>query len=122
MRFPRLKTDYRKRHPSLMQLVPFQAQISGIVWAQRDTCAARRKPETERVADASEAVLQVEEACLSATSTANAPWYVVPADDKKNARLIISQILLDTFNELEMAYPKTTAERRSELTSIRKQL
>ena len=66
--------------------------------------------------------MQAYEACLSATSSATAPWYVVPADDKKNARLIISQILLDTFNELEMAYPKTTAKRRSELKAIRKQL
>ena len=62
------------------------------------------------------------EECLSATSTADAPWYVVPADDKNNARLIVSQIVLDTFNELKMAYPKTTSKRRQELESIRKQL
>ena len=62
------------------------------------------------------------EACLSATSTHHAPWYVVPADDKENARLIVSQIVLDTFNELKMAYPKTTAKRRRELKSIRKLL
>ena len=62
------------------------------------------------------------EACLSATSTATAPWYVVPADDKENARLIVSQIILDALNELEMAYPKTTAKRRRELQSIRKLL
>ena len=66
--------------------------------------------------------MQAYEACLSATSTDNAPWYVVPADDKKNARLIVSQIILDVFNELPMAYPKTTAKRRSELKAIRKQL
>ncbi len=66
--------------------------------------------------------MQAYEACLSATSTAIAPWYVVPADDKKNARLIVSQILLDTFHELEMAYPETTAKRRNELKAIRKQL
>ena len=52
------------------------------------------------------------EACLSATSTKNAPWYVVPADDKENARLIISQIILDVFNGLKMAYPKPSAKRR----------
>ena len=51
-----------------------------------------------------------------------APWYVVPADDKENARLIISQIILDAFKELKMAYPKTTAKRRQELQSIRKLL
>jgi len=62
------------------------------------------------------------EACLSATSTHHAPWYVVPADDKENARLAVSQIVLDAFHEMKMAYPKTTAKRRQELKSIRKQL
>jgi PPK2 family polyphosphate:nucleotide phosphotransferase len=62
------------------------------------------------------------EACLNATSTHHAPWYVVPADDKENARLIVSQILLDTLNELKMAYPKSSAKRRQELKSIRKLL
>ncbi len=62
------------------------------------------------------------EACLTSTSTHHAPWYVVPADDKDNARLIVSQIVLDVFNDLRMAYPKPTAKRRRELKSIRKQL
>ena len=62
------------------------------------------------------------EECLGATSTSSAPWYVVPADDKKNARLFVSQIVLDALNELEMTYPKTSEERREELLSIRKQL
>src|SRR5271155_5066679 len=62
------------------------------------------------------------EACLGATSTSDAPWYVVPADDKHNARLIVSQIVLDTFEGLKMAYPKTTAKRHEELLSIREQL
>jgi PPK2 family polyphosphate:nucleotide phosphotransferase len=62
------------------------------------------------------------EACLSATSTHHAPWYVVPADDKENARLIVSKIVIDAFNGLKMAYPKTTPKRREELESIRKRL
>lgn len=62
------------------------------------------------------------EACLSATSTANAPWYVVPADDKKNARLIIAEIIVDVFSELRMAYPQASAKRKRELSSIRKTL
>jgi PPK2 family polyphosphate:nucleotide phosphotransferase len=62
------------------------------------------------------------EACLNATSTHDAPWYVVPADDKENARVIVSQIVLDALNELKMAYPKTTPKRLSELESIRKEL
>lgn len=66
--------------------------------------------------------MEAYEACLDATSTHYAPWYVVPADDKENARLIVSQIFLDALNGLKMAYPKTTAKRRRELKSIRKQL
>jgi PPK2 family polyphosphate:nucleotide phosphotransferase len=62
------------------------------------------------------------EECLGATGTSDAPWYVVPADDKQNARLIVSQIVLDAFEGLKMAYPKTTAERHAELLSIREQL
>jgi len=62
------------------------------------------------------------EACLNATSTASAPWYVVPADYKKNARLIISQIILDTLKQLRMNYPEANKARRKELKSIRKQL
>jgi PPK2 family polyphosphate:nucleotide phosphotransferase len=66
--------------------------------------------------------MKVYEDCLNATSTHHAPWYVVPADDKENARLIISQIVLDALKGLKMAYPKTTAKRRHEFKSIRKQL
>ena len=62
------------------------------------------------------------EDCLNATSTRYAPWFVIPADDKENARLIVSRIVLDGLNELKMAYPKTTAKRRLELKSIRKLL
>jgi PPK2 family polyphosphate:nucleotide phosphotransferase len=62
------------------------------------------------------------EECLSATSTGDAPWYVVPADDKENARLIVSQIVLDTFEGLKMSYPETSAAHRQELQAIRKRL
>jgi len=62
------------------------------------------------------------EECLHATSTSDAPWYVIPADDKENARLIVSQIVLDTFEGLKMSYPKTSAKRRQELLAIRKRL
>ena len=62
------------------------------------------------------------EACLSATSTTTAPWYVVPADDKKNARLFIANIILKTFKSMKMHYPVTDARRRDELLAIREQL
>jgi PPK2 family polyphosphate:nucleotide phosphotransferase len=62
------------------------------------------------------------EKCLSATSTRHAPWYIVPADDKPNARLIVSRIVLDVVETLKLSYPKTTASRRRELRSLCKQL
>jgi PPK2 family polyphosphate:nucleotide phosphotransferase len=62
------------------------------------------------------------EECLSATSTQNAPWYIVPADDKENTGLIISRIVLETLEGLKMAYPKSSPARRRELQAIRKQL
>jgi PPK2 family polyphosphate:nucleotide phosphotransferase len=62
------------------------------------------------------------EECLGATSTSDSPWHVVPADDKLNARLIVSNIILDTLEALKMAYPKTDAKRRQELQAIREQL
>ena len=62
------------------------------------------------------------EDCLTATSAKHSPWYVVPADDKENARLIVSQIVLDTLKELKMSYPKTTVKHKKQLEEIRKQL
>jgi polyphosphate kinase 2 (PPK2 family) len=60
--------------------------------------------------------------CLEATSTDYAPWYAVPADNKENARLIVSQIVLDAIGGLKMSYPKTTAKHKQELEAIRKEL
>jgi PPK2 family polyphosphate:nucleotide phosphotransferase len=60
--------------------------------------------------------------CLAETSTHHAPWYIVPADDKENARLMVSQILMDAFDEIEMAYPKSSPKRLRELQAIGKQL
>ncbi len=62
------------------------------------------------------------EACLAATSTKDAPWFVVPADDKENARLIVSQIVRDTIDGLGMRYPEVSDARRDELLAIRAQL
>ncbi len=62
------------------------------------------------------------EKALAATSMRHAPWYIVPADDKLNSRLIVSRILLDTVESLQLSYPKTTAARRRELLMLRKKL
>ncbi|WP_224958996.1 ADP-polyphosphate phosphotransferase [Geomonas subterranea] len=62
------------------------------------------------------------EDCLGATSSKDAPWYVVPADDKKNARLIVAQVVVDLLEELQMNYPETSEEKRRELLAIREEL
>jgi len=62
------------------------------------------------------------EDCLGATSTDHAPWYVVPADDKKNARLIISNVIVDTLKRLDMDYPTIDDKRMEQLQALRRQL
>jgi PPK2 family polyphosphate:nucleotide phosphotransferase len=62
------------------------------------------------------------EQCLSATSTCDSPWYVVPADDKNSSRLIVSQIVLETFHAMGLAYPQIDAVRLKELKAIRSKL
>jgi len=62
------------------------------------------------------------EECLSATSTAVAPWYIVPADDKASARLIVSQVILETLGALGSSYPEIDAKKRRELQAARRRL
>ena len=62
------------------------------------------------------------EDCLTATSTEHAPWFVVPADDKLNARLIISQVVTNALKKLKMEYPKADQARLKELQSLKKLL
>jgi PPK2 family polyphosphate:nucleotide phosphotransferase len=66
--------------------------------------------------------MQAYEACISATSTEEAPWYVVPADDKANARLIIADTIVETLKKLKMRYPATSKARRAQLLAIRERL
>lgn len=61
-------------------------------------------------------------ACVSQTTTRTAPWYIVPADDKKNTTLIISQIVIDMLKDLKLSYPTLDAKRTKELHAIRKAL
>ena len=58
--------------------------------------------------------------CLSHTSTDVAPWHIIPADDKLNGRLIVSQIILDAFEGLKLSYPTVGAQRRKELRNLRR--
>jgi len=62
------------------------------------------------------------ETCLNATSSEDAPWFIVPADNKENARLIVSQVVLDWFRGLNLEYPTVTEIRRQELLAFRSKL
>ena len=66
--------------------------------------------------------MQAYQACLNATSSKEAPWFVIPADDKKNARLIIANIICSTLESLHMAYPEVSPEREQQLLQFRQQL
>jgi precorrin-2 methylase len=59
---------------------------------------------------------------MSATSSKEAPWYVVPADDKENARLIVSGIVTKTLEGLKMEYPRVSDEQHQKLLAIRAKL
>lgn len=62
------------------------------------------------------------EDCLSATSTSHGPWYIVPADDKNNARLIVSKVIVETLQNMDLSYPKIDATKRREIQAIKKEL
>jgi PPK2 family polyphosphate:nucleotide phosphotransferase len=69
-----------------------------------------------------DAYMDAYEHCLAATSTREAPWYIVPADDKPNARLIISKVIIDTLRSIPMSYPKLEANTREALDHYRRAL
>lgn len=60
--------------------------------------------------------------CLGATSTKRAPWFIIPADDKKNARLLISQIIVAALRALPIEYPRATAAHLQELKAVKRAL
>jgi PPK2 family polyphosphate:nucleotide phosphotransferase len=62
------------------------------------------------------------EDCLSATSSEFAPWYAVPADEKRNARLVVSQIIVETMKSLRMDYPVADKRHLKELKEIKRML
>lgn len=60
--------------------------------------------------------------CLHHTSHELAPWYAIPADDKRNARLIISHILVETLRSLPISYPEPDAKQLAEVEEVRRVL
>jgi PPK2 family polyphosphate:nucleotide phosphotransferase len=59
---------------------------------------------------------------LNHTSTAAAPWYVIPADRKWLTRLVVSDIICTRLRSLDSAYPKLTDEQRAQLQIAKQQL
>jgi PPK2 family polyphosphate:nucleotide phosphotransferase len=66
--------------------------------------------------------MRVYESCLSKTSRKSAPWFVIPADDKENARLIISDIIVKNLQKLHLAYPVTSPDEHARLMRLRSKL
>jgi PPK2 family polyphosphate:nucleotide phosphotransferase len=62
------------------------------------------------------------EKCLAETASKGSPWYIIPADDKLNARLIVSRIVIQTLKGLGLDFPVVTRARKQELRAIGRQL
>lgn len=58
------------------------------------------------------------EEMINNTSSSNAPWHIIPADDKKNMRLMVAQVIADTMSKLPMDYPESSPERQELLKSL----
>lgn len=58
------------------------------------------------------------EEMINATSSPSCPWYIIPADDKKNMRLMVAQVIADTMSKMPMDYPESSLERQNLLKSL----
>jgi PPK2 family polyphosphate:nucleotide phosphotransferase len=61
---------------------------------------------------------QAYEDLINATSTHKCPWYVIPADDKKNMRLIVAKTIVSELKKLNMSYPESDEERHKQLKKL----
>ena len=62
------------------------------------------------------------EEAISATASKQAPWYVVPADNKWFTRLVVAAAIVEAVEQLDLAYPKVGAEKKKELAAARAEL
>ncbi len=62
------------------------------------------------------------ETALSETSTDEAPWFVIPADDKWYARLAMAEIIAKEFSKLDASYPVVSPAQKEELQKAKVQL
>jgi PPK2 family polyphosphate:nucleotide phosphotransferase len=61
---------------------------------------------------------QAFEDAINATATEESPWYIIPADDKKNMRLMVADVLCEELSKLDMNYPESDAARQAELKKL----
>jgi len=62
------------------------------------------------------------EEMIQNTSTEKSPWYVVPADNKSNARIVVASAIIDAMDNMKLEYPKVSKEKIAELQEIKKTL
>jgi PPK2 family polyphosphate:nucleotide phosphotransferase len=63
--------------------------------------------------------MQAYEDMIRATATPDAPWYVVPADNKWFTRLVVAAAVVKTLDDLDLQYPKVGKQKRAELAAAR---
>ncbi len=69
-----------------------------------------------------DAYQQAYEDAINETATHYAPWFAVPADDKKTMRLIVAEAVLEALDAMDMEYPEVSPERAEELKTYRARL
>ena len=62
------------------------------------------------------------EEMIQNTSTEDAPWYVIPADNKSYARIAVASAIIEALDHMNLEYPKVSEEKIAELQEIKKQL
>ncbi len=62
------------------------------------------------------------EETIRATATEDAPWFVVPADNKWFTRVVVSSAIIDSLAALDLKYPRLTAAQRAELATAKETL
>jgi polyphosphate kinase 2 (PPK2 family) len=59
---------------------------------------------------------------ITHTATKHAPWIVVPADNKWFSRLVVSSVIVNTLQQLNLSYPKVSEDKKKELAAAEKEL
>ena len=71
-----------------------------------------------KVRDKWDLYMDAYESCINETASRKAPWFVIPADDKKNMRLIVGKIIEEELRKMHMSYPDSDPDRAAELQSF----